>query len=118
VKWYEVGLRACEAGDYQEAVRAFREAVGLKPDFSANAWERLGYASHKLGQIDNAVMAYREAIRLKPDFRTAWYNLGVAYTRQGNHPKMMEAYEKLKVLDNEVADEFLRECVLPRQKLL
>jgi Flp pilus assembly protein TadD len=110
VKCYEVGLQACEAGDYEEAVRAFHEVVRLEPEFAADAWERLGFAYHKLRQYDQAVMAYCEAIRLKPDFRTAWYNIGVAYAVEGNHIEVMQAYEKLKTLDS-MADEFFRKCV-------
>jgi tetratricopeptide (TPR) repeat protein len=110
VKLYELGLKSCEVGDYEGAVRAFQEVVGLKPEFSANAWERLGFAYYKLRRLDQAVEAYSEAIRLKPEFKTAWYNFGVAYAAQGNRAKVMETYNNLQTLDKSVADEFFRKC--------
>jgi Flp pilus assembly protein TadD len=113
IKCYELGLQACEAGDYEGAVRAFNEVVRLKPNFAANAWERLGFAYHKLRHCDRAVIAYREAIQLKPDFGTAWYNLGAIHAWQGRHSEAMQVYEKLKTLDEAMAQEFLRKCVAP-----
>jgi tetratricopeptide (TPR) repeat protein len=113
IKSYELGLQACEAGDYEGAVRAFNEVVRLKPEFVANAWERLGFAYHKLRHYERAAMAYREAIQLKPDFRTAWYNLGAIHAGQGNHTAAMQVYEKLKTLDEAAAQEFHRKCLAP-----
>jgi hypothetical protein len=51
--------------------------------------------------------------QLKPDFRTAWYNLGAIQAEQGNHTEAMQVYEKLKTLDEAMAQEFLRKCVAP-----
>jgi tetratricopeptide (TPR) repeat protein len=111
IKCYEHGLQAFEAGDYEEAVRAFNEVVRLEPDFTAHAWERLGFAYHKLRHYDQAVMAYRKAIHLKPDFSTAWYNIGLIHYGQGHHTEVMQVYEKLKTLDQAMAEEFFRKCV-------
>jgi tetratricopeptide (TPR) repeat protein len=116
VGWYELGLRSCDSGNYERAAAAFREVIDLSPEFLLpNAWERLGFACIKLRQEDQAVRAYNQAIRLKPDFRTAWYNLGVAYTHQGNRAGVTDVHEKLKALDRQLADEFFRECVEPLQ---
>jgi Flp pilus assembly protein TadD len=50
-----------EAGQYQEAVREYREALRLKPDYSA-AFRDLGKALEKVGARDEAMQVYREGI--------------------------------------------------------
>jgi Flp pilus assembly protein TadD len=50
-----------DAGHYQEAVREFREAIRLKPDYSA-AIRDLGRALEKIGAFDEAAQVYREGI--------------------------------------------------------
>jgi tetratricopeptide (TPR) repeat protein len=51
----------CEAGCYQEAVQEYREAIRLKPDYSA-AFRELGRALEKIGAFDEAMQAYREGM--------------------------------------------------------
>jgi Flp pilus assembly protein TadD len=50
-----------QAGRHREAVREFREAIRLKPDYSA-AIRDLGRALEKIGAIDEAMQTYREGI--------------------------------------------------------
>ena len=110
--WFQVGLQAYEAGEYEEALKAFHESVRLKPD-DASVWYNLGHTYDDLDQYGQAIKAYQEAIRLKPDDVVDWYNLGVAYSLQGNRSKVMQVYETLKTLDRNQADEFFQKIVLP-----
>ncbi len=50
-----------EAYRYQEAVHEYREALRLKPDYSA-ALRDLGRALEKIGAADEAMQVYREGI--------------------------------------------------------
>jgi Flp pilus assembly protein TadD len=50
-----------EAGRYQEAVQEFREAIRLKPDYSA-AYRDLGKALEKAGAAAEARCVYLEGI--------------------------------------------------------
>jgi tetratricopeptide (TPR) repeat protein len=50
-----------EEGQYEEAVREFRETVRLKPDYSA-ALRDLGRALEKIGGRDEAMQVYRQGI--------------------------------------------------------
>jgi Flp pilus assembly protein TadD len=57
-------------GQIKGAIRAFQEAIRLKPGF-AEAHYNLGVALAREGQIEEAIRAFQEAIRLKPDFAEA-----------------------------------------------
>jgi len=49
-----------------ESETAYREAIGLKPDF-AEAHARLGSVLLRVGRLAEAEAAYVEAVRLHPD---------------------------------------------------
>jgi tetratricopeptide (TPR) repeat protein len=50
-----------DAGRYQEAVREYREALRLKPDYSA-AFRELGKALEKTGAHAEAMQVYRDGL--------------------------------------------------------
>jgi Tfp pilus assembly protein PilF len=50
-----------DAGHYQTAVHEFREAIRLKPDYSA-AFRELGRALEKTGAVDEAIKVYDDGI--------------------------------------------------------
>lgn len=61
-----------DAGRYREAVQEFREAVRLKPDYSA-AIRDLGRALEKSSALDEAMQVYRAGIPIaesKGDLQT------------------------------------------------
>jgi tetratricopeptide (TPR) repeat protein len=97
---------------YEESVEAFREAIRLDAN-DPLAWEGLGRAYYGLQEFDKAITAYQGAIRLSPQYGTAWYNLGLAYASQGKRTRVMQIYEKLKSVDQDMADEYFRDVVLP-----
>lgn len=144
--WYNLGTTYGDLGQHEQAILALREAIRLKPDF-ASAWHNLGVNHNRLGQNTQAVEAYREAIRLKsdyekawlnfgvsylrldryrqaveafrevirlqPDDAAAWYNLGITYSIQGDRAKVMEVYQRLKLIDAVKAEEYFTKFVLP-----
>jgi Flp pilus assembly protein TadD len=71
------GWAALQAGDLDQAERAYRLAIGPDPA-AAQAWYLLGAIDQVRGRNEEAAASYREAIRLVPDFPEACNNLGVA----------------------------------------
>jgi tetratricopeptide (TPR) repeat protein len=67
----------------QEAVRAFRRAIELDPEYAV-AYAGLGGAYVSLGQFDNAVEAYSSALAYDPNLQAARIGIASAYTAQGN----------------------------------
>ena len=68
------------------------------------------------GPVARRTIAWQETIRLRPDDAQAWYGLGLLYSKQGNRSEVAQVYEKLKTLDQNVADRFLHSAVLPAGK--
>lgn len=96
--WTKRGLELSNAGNYQEAVEAYRRAIKLKSDH-AEAHFRLGDAYFQLKKYDQAIEAYKKAVRYDPKLSTAFNNLGTAFTKIGDPNKAVEAYREAIRLD-------------------
>ena len=88
--WFNLGFAYEKSGMHKEAIRAFKEAIRIKPDM-ALAHYNLGIVYEKSGMHKEAIRAFKEAIRIKPDLAEAHYNLGVVYERSGMHKEAIEA---------------------------
>ena len=87
--------------DFQEALRAYLDAVRLAPDNSTYLNEA-GSTFNTLAQYDKAIEYYEKALKtdLKtfgedhPNVATRWNNLGLAWRAKGEYDKAIEYYEK------------------------
>ena len=68
--WYNKGYSLYEQGKYEEAIKAYDEAIRLDPNL-AQAWNNKGEALRNQGKSDAAIKAYDEAIRLDPNYAQA-----------------------------------------------
>ncbi len=93
-EFYESGAYNFSVRDYDAAVRDFRRAVELQPEFPA-ARNRLGNSLMMKGQFSAAADEFRTAIRQQGgNFPVAQYNLGFALQRQNDHDGAVEAYRQ------------------------
>jgi tetratricopeptide (TPR) repeat protein len=101
--WNHLGSAYLMLGHYQEAIKAYRESLRLKPD-DANTWQAIGTTYTSLGRYQEAFEAYSEALQLKPDALT-WYTLGFVYAKLGHYQEAIKAYrESLRLKpDNDFA---------------
>ena len=90
---YNYGVELYNLGRHVEAVRAFGEAVRLKPDYAA-AYTNMGAAFGKLSRWDEAVDAYRAAIRARPQYAPAHYNRGVALAALRRWSDALDAFRE------------------------
>jgi tetratricopeptide (TPR) repeat protein len=81
-QWYLTGDAADRAGNkqealhaYEEAIKAYRKAISLVPAFPG-FWRKLGFVYWMSGQKDQAIAAYKEAVRLQPDDAESHQMLG------------------------------------------
>ena len=66
--WYTKGLDLRKLGRYDEAIKAFDEAIRLDPQ-DENAWFAKGDVSDRQFQYDDTIEAYDEVIRSRRSFR-------------------------------------------------
>jgi len=82
-----------EKGRLEDAIRAYREAIRLRPDFPA-AYYDLASAIDEKGDLAGAAAAYEEAIRLRPGYAFAYVNLGIVRAQQGDIDRAIACFEE------------------------
>lgn len=91
-EFFERGTNNFYMRDYDAAIRDFRRAIELQPDFPS-AHNRLGRAYTLKGQFAQAAASFRTAVEQRGgDYPTALYNLGFALQQQGRGEQAIEAY--------------------------
>ena len=109
------GAEHLGVGNYKRAAKAFGHAARLNSD-SAEAHAGMGMAYLKLGSgevstdpelLGNAAAAFGEALRLAPDSAESRYHLGLTCLALYDRKGALKAYEALKPLDEELAEQLL-----------
>lgn len=100
------GIDFYQNGQYELAIKAFTESVGLSygSDNSASAYDYMAKAYVNLGKTDEAIKTYKEAIYVYPlrdDFHLA---LGDLYTKESNNDEALQEYKAAVRLDPTSAD--------------
>ena len=75
---YNLGVEACEKGNYAEAIENYNKAIESDPN-DALAYNNRGLAYTEVGEPEAAMSDYSKAIELKPDYAEAYFNRGLAY---------------------------------------
>ena len=90
---FNLGLAYGNAGQYEEAIASYKEAIRIKPD-DADAHYNLGVTYGESGQYEEAIASYKEALRIKPDDADAHYNLGYVYRELGQYEEAIASFKK------------------------
>ena len=93
--YYKSGLMLAGEGREDEAVRAFRQALGIRPDW-AEARSLLGSVLFRAGNYAEAEVELRKAVTLKPDYAEGWNFLGEFLKARGKEQEAQEAFRKAK----------------------
>lgn len=70
----DLGTRCKQAGDSENAIVHYRQAISMKPDL-IDAHYNLGLVLQELGDFEAAIASYQKALELKPDFEEAYFQL-------------------------------------------
>jgi len=101
--WFEAGMHAEEAGEYEQAVDAYERAV-TRGAASAEVDFNLGNALYALGRAADAAASYLRAVDREPGYVEAWNNLGNALIDTGRAGEAIDAYRRALALDPHYAD--------------
>jgi hypothetical protein len=90
---FDRGIAWAQNGDYEQALDAWRQALGLAPDL-AEAYAAMGSVYMALGCWQEAVHSYQQAIQAAPGLLECYYGLGSAYGRLGDFDHAIESFEQ------------------------
>ena len=82
--WCAVGNSFSLQRDHDQALKCFKRATQLKPNF-AYAFTLQGHEHVANEEYDKAIAAYRAAIAADKRLYNAWYGLGKVFERQGKY---------------------------------
>ena len=92
IRYFNEGVRAQNAGDYQAADSAYQKALILN---NSDHWRKLisnnyGVIYAQQGDLKRAEAAFNEALRMDPDYRIPKLNLGLIYDKRADRLKAIE----------------------------
>lgn len=108
--WVQVGYCKVKQGKTQEAIRAYLQALQLKPA-DPEIHNKLGDAYYYSGRLREAIESYTEAASLRPDWAETFYNLAIAYSESGNPSMAATQARILQRLDPKLYEKYLRETM-------
>src|SRR6202044_477098 len=93
VEFNNRGLELYKAGKIDEAIKQFRQALAVDPNFP-EADSNLGLALDAKGEVDEAIADFNKALALKPTDAITESNLGLALFHKGKLDDSLAAYRK------------------------
>jgi tetratricopeptide (TPR) repeat protein len=92
-EWFERACKHEDSGRPEEAVKAYRKALGIGgPD--ASTYFNMANALSVLGKKERAIERYFQCVELDPEFTEAWNNLGVLLSDAGQPKEAASAFER------------------------
>ena len=90
---YNLGTLAGNAGRSDDAIRWYRRALEVRPDYP-EAWNNLGNELRNRGRFTEAIPAYERVIELNPRHFAARNNLGASLAAVGRVPEAVARCEE------------------------
>ncbi|MBI2653786.1 tetratricopeptide repeat protein [Candidatus Woesearchaeota archaeon] len=84
--YYQLGIQAQEAVNYDEAIELLKKSIELNPNYF-KAWLNLGASYLKVGSLLEAENVLKQAVLLNSSDYSAHNNLGIVYSRL-NKPEL------------------------------
>jgi tetratricopeptide (TPR) repeat protein len=85
------GFTYAKLGDYQQALRAYGDAIAASDRFTPAYYNR-GLAYMMLGNYKKAISDFNDAIRLDPANAEYYFKRGLAYQQMGDPQKASESF--------------------------
>jgi tetratricopeptide (TPR) repeat protein len=103
---YQDGLTAVAAGNLNQAMSNFDQAIKLDPQYFQAYIER-GNVKTEVGDLPGAVADYTTAITLNPKSVAAYYNRGTVLSKSGRHQLAIADYDTAIRIDPQYAQAYM-----------
>jgi tetratricopeptide (TPR) repeat protein len=104
-QWLAGGLTHHKAGHYEQALRAFDQAMLIDPDY-ARPYRSKGDVLYDLKRYEEALAAYEQAIRLDPNYARIHRNRGDILRHLKRYEEALAAYEQTIRFEPNVAQNY------------
>jgi tetratricopeptide (TPR) repeat protein len=94
----ERGVELYRKGDFNEAVKALREAL-KKQASDSDAWYYLGLSLHRAGKVEDARKAFEKTVSLRRDFAPGYAAMAYMQLLVNDNKRAIENAEKALALD-------------------
>ena len=88
-----LGDALLRAGNIQEAVGQYEQALRIKPDYP-EAHNALGLALDRLGRMQEAIEHFEQALRAEPNYAAAHNSLAIALYQQAREQEAIEHWKQ------------------------
>lgn len=95
----DLGIEFIKIGQYNKAIKEFRQAIQLRGPYEAKLYCNLAYAYIKKGWFNEAIKTSNDALIIDPNSAEAHHNLGLIYQKKGYYDIAIEEYQKAIRLD-------------------
>jgi tetratricopeptide (TPR) repeat protein len=95
------GLRSLQAGQDDEAINSFSDAITLQPDV-AEAWRQRALARYHAGDVKGAVTDLEETVQLEPRNFPAFRTLADIATAREDWKRAYTAWQKVMEIDPKI----------------
>lgn len=92
-KSFDDGVAASKAGNYDESIAKFNEAIAVAPNCQ-DCYYNIGFANAKKKEWAAAETALKKAVEIKPDYSDAWSLLAAVYNQENKTDLALEASAK------------------------
>lgn len=95
-KAYNEGNKFLKAGNYENAIKKYQEALQTSQDY--RIYYQLGVAYKKQNKLPEAEEAFRKSVESNPEFSLGYNGLGGTYFIEGKYQESVEAFKKFAEL--------------------
>jgi Tfp pilus assembly protein PilF len=82
------------------------ENAPTQRDTDAATCLKLGDVDYDDSRYKESIISYKKAIAIKPDYAEAYYNMGKAYDKLGQHADAIASFQKAIVIKTDYADAY------------
>jgi tetratricopeptide (TPR) repeat protein len=100
--WFMLGNEFFKAGDYPEAIKQFRRALELKPDYDL-AIINMANSYRRLGQDDAALAGYEHYVTVDPKNAYVRYQIGEIYLDRKDLERAEAEFDQALAIDPKLA---------------
>ena len=106
--YFELGIAQYNQKKYSDAAVSFQNSIKRDAKIARTHYQ-LAESLRMIERFTEAVKAYQEAIKLETEYDMAYYGLGMAFIGQSNAIGARQQYDKLRVLNPNLAAQLLVE---------